>query len=151
MFLTAKPQTIEDFLKAINFIAPAGYTLEYFITPQDENNKENAYVAPKDIGFTSTPSESIVPGVTDTIVYTKKDLNDTHSFSPHAFDLNAVPNEMPKSVPTTTGTPIATAQATTIMSPVKLDRRVGVNDQDIQIQESFMGFPKFTLFHFTKD
>lgn len=150
MFLTAKPQTIEDFLKAINFIAPKGYTLEYFITPQDGTN--NNYVAPNDIGFTSAPSESIVPGVTDTIVYTKKDLGETHSFSADPFDLNVVPNAMPKNAPAATTSPIVgTGQAITVMTPVKLDRRVGVNDQDIQIQESFLGFPKFTLFHFTKD
>lgn len=151
MFLTAKPQTIEDFLKAINFIAPQGYTLEYFITPQDGNN-DNGYVAPNDIGFTSAPSESIVPGVTDTVVYTKKDLGDTHSFSPTAIDLTAVPNAMPKTAPVTTANPITgTGQAITVMTPVKLDRRVTANDQDVQIQESFMGFPKYTLFHFTKD
>lgn len=151
MFLTAKPQTIEDFLKAINFIAPQGYTLEYFIAPQDGSN-ENNYVAPNNTGFVGAPSESIVPGVTDTVVYTKKDLNDTHSFSADPFDLNQVPNAMPKNAPTTTQNPlIGTGQSTLVMTPVKLDRRVGSNTQDVQIKESFMGFPKFTLFHFTKD
>lgn len=149
MFLTAKPQTIEDFLKAINFIAPQGYNLEYFITPAD--GSENNYAAPADAGFTSTVSDSIVPGVTDTIMYTKKDLADTHSFSPSGINLNEVPNAMPKTVPASTQPAIPGAHSTTIMTPVKLDRRVGQNDQDIQIKESFMGFPKFTLFHFTKD
>ena len=31
MFLSARPLTLEDFFKSVNFITPQGYTLEYFI------------------------------------------------------------------------------------------------------------------------
>ena len=39
MFLSARPLTLEDFFKSVNFITPQGYTLEYFITPATNMKK----------------------------------------------------------------------------------------------------------------
>ena len=160
MFLTTRQQNIKDFLNACNFIAPEGYTLEYFVTPvlSDKNGNKITYQPPANSGYESTPSNiinmsvEIVPGVTDTIAYTKKDLDATHSFSAQNINLNEIPNEMPKTQGQQLEMPDALkGQGGIIQSPVKLDRRVNNNEQDLQLQEDFLGFPKHTLFHFVKD
>src|SRR5574344_1071194 len=149
MFLTTKPQTIEDFLQAVNFIAPKGYNLIYFITPHnnvsDTNMQDNQgpqYSPPIESNYipNSEPSVSIVPGITDTVMYTKKDFKDTHSFSQPNINLEEIPNAMPKTVENhvekITTTPL-TGLGGVIESPVKLDRRVdGQNVQDVQDRKS---------------
>lgn len=159
MFLTTQQQGIQDFLNACNFIAPQGYTLEYFVTPvlTDANGNKITYKPPVNSGYEEqpslvNPSVEIVPGITDTVAYTKKDLGATHSFSAQNINLNEIPNEMPKTQGQQLDMPDALkGLGGIIQSPVKLDRRISNNEQDLQLKEDFMGFPKHTLFHFVKD
>ena len=231
MFLTTKPQTIEDFLKAVNFIAPRGYTLQYFITPQDIHsdnqnfNSDASYIPPRDSGFFPEEKDDTMNNISGTITYSKKNLANTHSFSNSAMNLGEIPAAMPRTLSTQeqaeehlqaplsgTGTVISSpvrkdltnthsfSPSTTPMSvnPAPMPRTVDVgvaaaqtptyiqksalansmpssqsldaaaqnmtaqkqesierdNDPDskeIILKERYLGFPKYTLFHFVKD
>ena len=95
---------IEDFLKSMNFMAPEGQNLKYFIVPLNQNNEvlsANAQAS----GFAPLANENQVKGVTDNIVYSKRDFKDRQSVSKPTFDPTTVPEEFPISkeinVPTT--------------------------------------------------
>lgn len=85
---------IEDFLKSMNFLAPNGQNLKYFIVPVNQNNEmisTNAVAS----GFEPLANENQVEGVTDNIVYARKDFKDRQSVSHPNFDPTAVPEEFP--------------------------------------------------------
>lgn len=98
---------VEDFLKSMNFLAPNGQNLKYFIVPLDQNNNEISNVA-KSSGFVPLANDNQVKGVTDNIVYSKKDLKGKQSVSRPSFDPTAVPDAFPitkdLNVPTNSGT-----------------------------------------------
>ena len=71
MFLTTEPKSIEDFLTASNFRVPDGMKLEYFILPY---NAKTSTITPIAQTFDFEPNNQQVAGVTDNIVYKKKDL-----------------------------------------------------------------------------
>ena len=58
---------IEEFLKSMNFIAPEGQNLKYFIVPINQNN-ENISAAAQSSGFTPLANENQVKGVTSFIL-----------------------------------------------------------------------------------
>lgn len=153
MFLTARPLTVEDFLNAVNFIAPKGYSLQSFITPnKDENGEDIDVTIPESSGFTKEDFKANEEGVTDTQYYTKKDMGNSRSFSRSTINLGEVPNSMPSQDDNFPAQLIkTTALGLTLKSPEIIDRRTTETEKDIQIAESYACFPKHTLFHFVKD
>lgn len=85
---------IEDFLKSMDFIAPAGQNLKYFIVPFNQNNETISNTA-KSSGFVPLANDNQVKGVTDNIVYSKRDLKSKQSVSKPSFDPTAIPEEFP--------------------------------------------------------
>lgn len=85
---------IEDFLKSMNFLAPEGQNLKYFIVPINQNNEVISANA-QSSGFAPLANENQVEGVTDNIVYSKRDLKGKQSVSKPTFDPTAVPEEFP--------------------------------------------------------
>ena len=65
MFLSTEPQTIEDFLSAVNFISPKNLNLKYIIVPT-----ESGYKVPSESGFERTENAKMRGA--DTITYAKK-------------------------------------------------------------------------------
>lgn len=153
MFLTARPLTVEDFLKAVNFIAPKGYSLESFVAPTvDENGNEIKMNIPEESGFTVDNFNANVEGLTDTQYYTRKNMDSTHAFSKSTINLGEVPSSMPSQNDDFPEKFLKTTSlGMTLKSPEVIDRRTTEVEKDLQIKESFACFPKHTLFHFVKD
>jgi len=153
MFLTNDIKNVEDFLKALNFIAPKGTSISYFVTPLGDNNNISHRVA-DEAGYEPVESNTQdVPGITDTLVFTKKSLRGTHSTSPDKINAYSTPPPMPKnpSKPELLTNDIVVSGGA-VESPEKLNRIARViesnsNYIDIQLQEDFCGFPAFTMFH----
>ena len=85
---------IEEFLKSMNFLAPEGQNLKYFIVPLNQNNEVISNTA-QSSGFVPLANENQVKGVTDNIVYSKRDLKSKQSVSKPSFDPTAIPEEFP--------------------------------------------------------
>ena len=86
--------SIEEFLKSMNFMAPEGQSLKYFIVPVNQNNEVISNVASSN-GFVPLANENQVKGVTDNIVYSKRDFKSKQSVSKPNFDPTAVPENFP--------------------------------------------------------
>ena len=155
MFLSARPLTLEDFFKSVNFITPKGYTLNYFITPSTNDQGEYQELnIPTETGFIlkNPKPESNVDGVTDTLYYAKKDMNNVKVFSPTNINLSEVPTSLPSQNDTLPQQFLASiSMGSTIKSPEIIDRRTTETEKDLQITEAIGCFPKHTLFHFIKD
>lgn len=93
MFLTQEPHTIEDFLKSVNFITPQGMNLKYFIVPL--NGVNDAFTAVSTEAGYSPEQELNVPGVTDTITYTKRQAVNKNALGTSNFDPSAKPEIYP--------------------------------------------------------
>lgn len=155
MFLSARPLTLEDFFKSVNFIAPQGYTLEYFITPStnDEGQYQELNI-PAETGYAleQPKPENNVEGVTDTLYYAKKNMDNVKVFSPTSINLSEVPTSLPSKNDTLPQQFLASiSMGSTIKSPEIIDRRATETEKDLQITEAIGCFPKHTLFHFIKD
>lgn len=85
---------IEDFLKSMEFIAPNGQSLKYFIIPAGQDTPEIGSVAQSN-GFVQLPNDNQVKGVTDNIVYSKPDFHSRQSVSRPTFDPTAIPAPYP--------------------------------------------------------
>ena len=81
-------------LKSMNFLAPEGQNLKYFIVPLNQNNEVISNTA-QSSGFVPLANENQVKGVTDNIVYSKRDLKSKQSVSKPSFDPTAIPEEFP--------------------------------------------------------
>ena len=95
MFLTVKDYTIPDFLSALGFIAPKGMSVDYILAPDTLQPEAQNQIEAE--GFTEQPALELT-----NVKYLKKDLKQTHSFSPKANqieDPNLLPPEMPKAAP----------------------------------------------------
>lgn len=160
MFINDQTHDIEDFLTAVNFVAPKGMQLKYFIIPYAGQNELLTAEATEN-GFTPTEKrENEVPGVTDTITYQRKDYKDRQSFNDANFNLNAIPNEFPITrAPVqnmqTNMEPMQTdliAAGANIESPIKGVRVLesSVRSKDIFLTHAVGPLPKFTVLHFTK-
>lgn len=96
MLLTVKDYTIPDFLSALGFIAPSGFTVESIISPKPLTQETTAELA--DCGYSQEPTPDLLTNVT----YLKKDLKQTHSFSQKSNqieDPNLLSPEFPKAAP----------------------------------------------------
>ena len=104
---------IEEFLKSMNVIAPEGQNLKYFIVPISQNNETISTTA-QSSGFTPLANDNQVKGVTDNIVYSKRDLKGKQSVSKPNFDPTAIPEEFPITkeikVPTNASNPAMNTQ-----------------------------------------
>jgi hypothetical protein len=154
MFLTQEPHNIEDFLKSVKFVAPEGMNLKYFIMPLNTANGSFDSLA-NDAGFEKV-KELNVPGVTDTITYKKREVEDRNAMASANFDVAA----KPAAYPTHIETPEAPKPEDEVLihggqvpSPVRGLLVVESTDtvSDFVIRESVGVFPKNTLFHFTKE
>lgn len=154
MFINDQDHVITDFLKAVNFIAPQGMSLKYFIVPYAANTEGLASVADQN-GFLQDISSNAqnVPGITDTITYAKKDYSKRQSFNDSNFNLNQIPNEYPitKQAPSLEPSQIELiSSGTNIKSPVNGIKVLESTRtfSDILLKESIGVFPKNTLLHF---
>ena len=161
MFLQSEDHDINDFLSAVNFIAPQGFNLKYFIVPYAANNSILAGNAINN-GFEQYEPErnsQDVKGITDTITYVRKDMKDRQSFNDSGFNLNQIPNEFPitrQNVSPSELEPLQTdlvVSGTEIKSPVAgvkvLESR---NDYiDLKLEEKIGCFPKHSVLHFVKN
>lgn len=159
MFINDKDHTIGDFLTAINFLAPQGMNLKYFIVPYAANTEMLASGAAEG-GFTpeATSNMQNVPGVTDTITYAKKDFKSRQSFNDANFNLNQIPNEYPITRQAQTPSnqePLTTTVVVTggqIDSPVKGVKVLESTKtyQDVILKEAVGPLPKNTILHFVR-
>jgi hypothetical protein len=143
-------QGIEEFLQALNFIAPKGTNISYFITPVSDSNLTGTA---NNAGYQVEKNTQDAPGVTDTMTYTKKPLKTTHSFSSNQFNANVVPAPMPKE-PTSPEllTQDVVVSGGYVNSPEKLDRVFKIVEStrdhiDVQLNEDFGPFKEKSLFH----
>lgn len=135
MFVTAQEELpLDSFLKAVQFIPPAGKTIEYFISPEEIDDTP---------GFeaeqTAQPSDSIV--------YTRKDPGrkiDQQS-TPADYADTSVPkveNSGPKATVLPRSTPISNLKCPFV--EILSDDNLGT---DLLLKESFGPFYKNTIFH----
>jgi hypothetical protein len=112
MFLSAEPKNIEDFLQSLSFIPPTNpktgqpFDIKYFVLPiqgfENKNPMDQSLFAaefPNQIGEYTRARGNLQPppgGGPGAITYTKKQLNQTHSFGDSNFDMASQPNPMPK-------------------------------------------------------
>lgn len=161
MFLQSEDHNIDDFLKAVNFIAPQGFNLKYFIVPYAANNTILAGGAAQN-GFEVTqpePNSQDVKGITDTITYLRKDMKNRQSFNDSNFNLNQIPNEFPITRPQEMPSnlePLQTdliAAGTEIKSPIAGVKVLESQKEyiDMKLDEDVGCFPKHTILHFTKE
>lgn len=145
MFLSTEPQTIEDFLTAVNFISPKNFNLKYFIVPG------TGYTPPQESGFVSeTDPEDLKRRGSKSQVFTKKDLSKTHSFENERMEFGKVPNELPRSEGSKDPALQAALAGIKMNSPVRGLNIVDLPDNSKLLKESFMGFPKNTLMFFER-
>ena len=93
MFLTQEPHNIEDFLKSVDFVTPPGMNLKYFIVPI--NSVDNTFTTISTESGYSPEQELNVPGVTDTITYTKRMPVEKNAMASANFDASAKPGVFP--------------------------------------------------------
>lgn len=154
MFLVQGDYLIPNFLKALGFIAPKGFSadnIEYVIAPKNTNDN-TIKTQLTNFGYTEPQPKQDLG-----IRYVKKDLKATHSFSDNPVcDENGLA-EFPKHI-----------QVTNVET---LDQQKQVNSNDVKqvdtnniitvkectnrkctfmLKEELYGFPKNTLIHLEK-
>lgn len=160
MFLQSEDHDINDFLSAVNFIAPQGFNLKYFIVPYAANNTILAGGAINN-GFEQYEPErnsQDVKGITDTITYVRKDMKDRQSFNDSGFNLNQIPNEFPITRQNVAPSQLEPLQADLVISGAEIKSPIaGVkvlesrNDYiDLKLEENVGCLPKHSIFHFVK-
>lgn len=157
MFINDRDHGINDFLSAVNFLAPQGMSLKYFIVPYAANTIAIQNGA-SEIGLEPeiASNQQDVPGVTDTITYAKKDFKSRQSFNDANFNFNEIPNEFPITRHTDSQQePMQTSvliSGGAIESPIKGVKVIESTRtyKDIFLKESIGPFPKNTVFHFVR-
>ncbi len=161
MFLQSEDHDINDFLSAVNFIAPQGFNLKYFIVPYAANNTILAGNAINN-GFEQFEPErnsQDVKGITDTITYVRKDMKDRQSFNDSGFNLNQIPNEFPITRQNATPSELEPLQTDLVVSGTEIKSPIAgvkvlesMNDYiDFKLEEAIGCFPKYTVLHFVKN
>ena len=138
MFLTNPNLNIEDFLRATNFICPQGFSVAYFITPQQINVPEGAgYVEQK----TAKPDD-------ESITYTRTQpiQKQDSASSPAEYSSWQIP-EMGRRQPTPNILPDITEPEDLDSPFVKVLSESKQYGTDIILLENYGPFPKNTLFH----
>lgn len=144
MFLTIKNYTIPDFLTALNFIPPKGMKLDYILSPNTISTEALDELG--NSGYTEKPIQNLT-----NVKYLKKDLKQTHSFSPIAQPIenpSLLPSEMPKAKPIIQDDIIT--KNNTIMTPKRgiiiAEKNNYENERSYILRENFCGIPKNTIF-----
>lgn len=143
MFLTVKNYNISDFLSALNFLPPKGMDLNYILSPDSITHETINEL--EDLGYKNT----IIPNLTN-VKYLKKDLKQTHSFSPVSQPLEdqLLPSEMPKAKQIIQDDIIQ--KNNTIMTPKRgiiiAEGNKYDDEQSYILREDFCGIPKNTIF-----
>ena len=140
MILLNNEQTVEDFLKATNFLAPQGMQLQYFIVP-----KQAQYSVPSGSGF---QLEGVSKDLSKT--YTQKDPQMKHSFADQPNDSATIPQSLPTHEGAVAPVVQQAIQGTMIKSPAKGLQIIEntSKSKSVMLKEDWCGFPKNTLFHF---
>lgn len=155
MFLTTKQNSIEDFLKAVNFITPEGMELKYFIVPKNQDTNilcNNAEC----MGFEPRKNEQAMEGITDTIVYHKKNFEDIQSVSHDRFNVEEKPADFPitKAVKPTNNTQLM--KTSTLYTDTSDENNIQVLESNerfadvMVLNENTVGLPKFSVLHFKR-
>lgn len=136
---------MEDFLKAVGFIAPEGMTLEYFIVPNDKVSSQ--YNVPKNSNF---ELNGISKDLSKT--YTQRDPKTKLSFSDIPDDSMTIPGPLPTKLPNVNRTTQAAINGVEVKAPGQALQIVETTKtyKSFILNESWAGFPKYTLFHFKK-
>lgn len=158
MFLTDAPKNIKDFLDSVNFLAPQGMSMKYFIVPFAAGSEDLHQQATQN-GFEQVIDNQNVSGVTDTITYKKKDLGSRVSYAGTPPVVNNVPNSFPITQPGQQQQILQPMQQDMVISGMQMNspiQSVKVVEstrfhKDILIKEAIGCFPKNTLFHFVKE
>ena len=137
--------TIEDFLQDVEFIAPEGFTVDYFIiTPEgmEELQDQASDELKENLGFPENP-------VSEATVMVKKDLQDRQvdlnsSSSATSFIVPALNNGGPKATRTTDDSIFTQGGVIpSISAPFKKEEE----EQTVILRESTKVFPKGTKIH----
>lgn len=146
MFLTVKDYTIPDFLSALGFVAPKGMSISYILAPDSIRPEAQNQIEAE--GYVEQPAL----GLTN-VKYLKKDLKQTHSFSPKANqieDPNLLPPEMPKAAPVLVDPNLGNNSE--IMTPkrgIVIAECVSADyEKSFALRENFCGIPKNTMIVF---
>ena len=149
MFLTVKDYTIPDFLSALGFIAPKWMSLDYILAPNTSQPEAQNQIEAE--GFTEQPALNLT-----NVKYLKKDLKQTHSFSPKANqieDPNLLPPEMPKAAPVPMDMNLGNNNQ--IMTPKRGIIIAECTDTGFEksfiLRENFCGIPRNTMVVFSNE
>ena len=145
MFLVATQQTIEDFLKAVNFLAPEGTTLESFIVP------ESNYELPEELA----PEYEIDPNYqSKSKVYHKVERTDRKcdALLSKPVELPQAATELPSTIQTAQDSLNEIKNGVTVNNNVKGIFSVveSISEDNFKriLEQEFCGFPKNTMFVF---
>jgi len=138
MYLTKSDYTTEDFLKAIGFIAPRGYSVAYFITPQNIS-------LPNGTGF-MPQLKDIPPDESQTYVLTPPVEKIDQALSPAEYSVWN-PNELGRRQPTPNVLPPVTEPEDLDSPFVKTLSESKTFGTDLKLLEDYYMFPKNTVFH----
>lgn len=151
MFLVSGDYLVPNFLKALGFIAPKGFNVDYVMAPKTtQDNVIDTQLT--GYGYSEDPKEDL--GVR----YVKKDLKSTHSFSDDPVpEVNGL-SEFPRHVQVTQQEPVNTnnpQQASQQPQTVDTDNIITVKEHTeksltFMLKEEFYGFPRNTLIHMEK-
>lgn len=77
--------SLEDFCKSIEFIAPQGTTIDFFITPKDENDEQNGGIENSLTENDMSLVDEIISKPSATTVYIKKGLDEIQNDASGVF------------------------------------------------------------------
>lgn len=78
--------SLEDFCKSIEFIAPQGTTIDFFITPKDENDEQNGGIENSLTENDMSLVDEIISKPSATTVYIKKGLDEIQNDASGVFN-----------------------------------------------------------------
>ena len=139
MFLTDKDYTIEDFLKSLNFIAPPGTSVAYFITPHDIGD------LPAQAGFQPQLLD-IPPDESQVYVQTPPVQKQDQAVTPAEYSIWE-PSELNRRQPTPNLLPGITEPDELPCPFIQTLSESKTLGSDLKLLEDFYMFPKHTLFH----
>lgn len=146
MFLTANEYDISDFLKAIGFVAPKNFNVEYFISPE-EGLTDDTIGQITDSGFTDESESPAVksPG----IKYFKRDPKTTHCFSKQPDEDFNMPAQYPVSMEGPNDNGQEYADSVTVKSPYKAIKVLesSKTEETLMLKENLGGVPRNSIVH----
>jgi hypothetical protein len=140
MFLTQKIYDLNNFLSALNFIAPRGTEVSYFITPRDEIN------LPENSGFQVQKVLDIPEDESITYVKQMPSQKQDQAITPTEYSVFD-PGKLGRRIPTPNLLPPVT-EPENLESPfIQTLSECKTFGTDLKLLEDYMMFPKNTIFH----